>query len=697
VSYKNYISARTAVFFLLCWLLQSVNLVTASEIPLSPALQKLFPNASHMHQEDRDLSIIPVYRFGDIEGYAFRTAELFPVRGYSGKPIDILIGLNPQGHYTGFEVLEHYEPIFLKGDGPQILVRYMEQLIGVPASNNIYIRGDNQQELKGSGKSTYIDGITSATVTTGAINTTITKAARAAARAKELAGYAALNKSIPKLDSFKEMSFDELVASGLIQHWPVYQQQIQAAQLDKKLGYPSQPVAIDNATPITELYIAYMSHPLVARNLLSETEYANWKDQINTSDQYLLLLSKGGWQGQKFSRFLKIKQRGAEVIHKPVSPSGITEQLKLPDNNWQEISLLRVPLVATFDPLSRTNLEFIASKKAKLKEIYRLPEEHFSQDLSAEDKELPLWKQLWQQQQNKIAVLLLGLTLLSVLFINQHYAVLNPVRFHKIRWVYLTYTVLFIGFYAQGQLSIVNILTIQHLLIDGSSLDLFLLDPIIFILGCYVLISLVLFGRGLFCGWLCPFGAIQEFAGLLAKKLNIKQWKIKTKQHNPLQKLKYLLLMVIIGVSFYSLTLGETLAELEPFKTSITMYFVREWQYVIYAIILILLALKVHKFYCRYLCPLGACLAILGSIPVFNWLTRRAECGSPCQNCRMNCEIDAISKQGKIDMKECVQCLECIVINNNPSLCAIEVAADKKRRKAQMIEAVSVDCSSTTS
>ena len=121
----------------------------------------------------------------------------------------------------------------------------------------------------------------------------------------------------------------------------------------------------------------------------------------------------------------------------------------------------------------------------------------------------------------------------------------------------------------------------------------------------------------------------------------------------------------------------------EPFKTSITLYFIREWQYVIYALILLLLAMKVHKFYCRYLCPLGASLAILGAFPIFNWLTRRAECGTPCQNCRVNCEIDAISKEGDIDMKECVQCLECIVINYNPTLCAIEVADTKRKNKRE--------------
>lgn len=223
---------------------------------------------------------------------------------------------------------------------------------------------------------------------------------------------------------------------------------------------------------------------------------------------------------------------------------------------------------------------------------------------------------------------------------------------------------------------------------DSSPLALFLLDPIIFILGCYVLFSLFLFGRGLFCGWLCPFGALQEFMGLISKKLSIPQWKIKPNRHKQLQKIKYIALAVILTASFFSLTYGEILAELEPFKTSITLYFIREWQYVVYALILLVLGLKIHKFYCRYLCPLGACLAVLGSIPVFNWLTRRAECGTPCQNCRMNCEIDAINKQGVINMRECVQCLECIVINSNPTLCAIEVAETKKqKRKTNYIQA----------
>ena len=108
-------------------------------------------------------------------------------------------------------------------------------------------------------------------------------------------------------------------------------------------------------------------------------------------------------------------------------------------------------------------------------------------------------------------------------------------------------------------------------------------------------------------------------------------------------------------------------------------------------VILLLMAMKIHKFYCRYLCPLGAFFALLGAFPIFNWLTRRAECGSPCQKCRVNCEIDAISKQGDIDMKECIQCLECVVINSSPTLCATEVVIIRKRRRKERLIEVSYE------
>ena len=123
------------------------------------------------------------------------------------------------------------------------------------------------------------------------------------------------------------------------------------------------------------------------------------------------------------------------------------------------------------------------------------------------------------------------------------------------------------------------------------------------------------------------------------------QIKIKDEHHKFGLTIKYFILIGIVASAFYSFTLAEVLSEVEPFKTSITLYFVRYWPFALYAVALLLLSMKVHKVYCRYLCPLGAGLAVLGRFPIFKLLRRRSECGSPCQLCRQRkCDIDAINK-----------------------------------------------------
>jgi NosR/NirI family nitrous oxide reductase transcriptional regulator len=153
--------------------------------------------------------------------------------------------------------------------------------------------------------------------------------------------------------------------------------------------------------------------------------------------------------------------------------------------------------------------------------------------------------------------------------------------------------------------------------------------------------------------------------------------------HRRLILLKYPILLGLVGTAFYSLTLAEQLAEVEPFKTSITLVFWRYWPFVAYAIGLLVIGMFIHKFYCRYLCPLGAGLAVLGRFRLFSWLERIERCGSPCQHCKNECGINAIRKDGRIDYDECIQCLECVVILRDDQQCVDSIVRDKQQRKHQ--------------
>ncbi len=106
----------------------------------------------------------------------------------------------------------------------------------------------------------------------------------------------------------------------------------------------------------------------------------------------------------------------------------------------------------------------------------------------------------------------------------------------------------------------------------------------------------------MFCGWLCPFGALQELLNELARKLRVPQFQVPFAVHERLWAIKYIILLVLFGLSLESLALAEQAAEVEPFKTAITLGFDRQWWFVAYAVALLVVNLFTRKVYCRYLC-----------------------------------------------------------------------------------------------
>nr|BFE97429.1 hypothetical protein GCM10020185_79650 [Pseudomonas brassicacearum subsp. brassicacearum] len=65
---------------------------------------------------------------------------------------------------------------------------------------------------------------------------------------------------------------------------------------------------------------------------------------------------------------------------------------------------------------------------------------------------------------------------------------------HWLRRGYLVFTVVFLGGYALAQLSVVNVLTFVHALFEGFRWELFLTDPLIFILWVFTAGSILLWG-----------------------------------------------------------------------------------------------------------------------------------------------------------------------------------------------------------
>jgi NosR/NirI family nitrous oxide reductase transcriptional regulator len=667
-------------------------------------IQTLFPKATRIEPKLEAFPVYPVYQLQQLLGYAYESNDLYDLVGFSGKPIKLMIGLGAEGRFSGVRVLDHHEPVFLHGLGEQPLFDFVKQYQGLSLRDPIVIGAGNSNTTSEDGP-VIIDGVTKATVSVVIINDTVLSASLQVARAK-LEGFAQQVSATPKPALFELLNSAQLLERGYLQHWRISREEAEDALGQSLDSYPSLAPGLtqsDDKALFSELYFAYLSAPIIGRNLLGDTRYQQLLDTLRADDQVLAVFSRGpfGHVPETFTpgsvpRRLSLQQQGLSIELRDLNQLDEARIQKLPFAvggmpRFERAHLFRIRGHAGFNPGAQTALTLnvdlarnpLIRDQARFSHSYQLDAALFDWAEIVPEYRAPLWLRIWQQKLPQIAILVGALILLSVVFVLQRRLSHRGPLLTGFRYCFLGFTLFYIGIYAQGQLSVVNIYTLLLAIVDGFDIRLFLLDPLIFILWCYTFISLFLWGRGLYCGWLCPFGALQELLGWVALRLGIKQWRVAEHWHRRLRLLKYPILVGLVATSFVSLTLAEQLAEIEPFKTSMTLVFVRHWPFVFYALLLLGLGMFIHKFYCRYLCPLGAALAIIGKLRRFSWLDRIELCGNPCQRCKHSCGIDAIKPDGAIDYDECIQCLECVVILQDPGKCVDSLQQAKRSQRAE--------------
>ncbi len=163
--------------------------------------------------------------------------------------------------------------------------------------------------------------------------------------------------------------------------------------------------------------------------------------------------------------------------------------------------------------------------------------------------------------------------------------------------------------------------------------------------------------------------------------MGVRQIAVPYALHERLWVIKYTLFVAILALSFYSMKLSLVAAEVEPFKTAISMRFLRAWPFVAFALAVLVAGLFIERFFCRYLCPLGAGLAIPAKLKIFDWLRRRPQCGRECRLCEVRCPVGAIDPLGRINPNECVLCLRCQTILNDPATCIVLKARAARRSR----------------
>jgi polyferredoxin len=196
----------------------------------------------------------------------------------------------------------------------------------------------------------------------------------------------------------------------------------------------------------------------------------------------------------------------------------------------------------------------------------------------------------------------------------------------------------------------------------------------------FITLLLAVVFRKSFCGLLCPFGAIQEFFGLLGKKIFRRNFTVPQTLDRPLRHLKYLVL--VITVSYAWKTAGLWMAPYDPWAAyaHLSEGIPAVWASSSLGLILLLVtvvgSVVYDRFFCKYLCPMGALNGIIGKISPFK-VVRNEEACIHCDLCSKNCPANIDVSHGKgITSAECFNCQTCVL--NCPAAGALELRAGRK-------------------
>lgn len=213
-----------------------------------------------------------------------------------------------------------------------------------------------------------------------------------------------------------------------------------------------------------------------------------------------------------------------------------------------------------------------------------------------------------------------------------------------------------------------------------------------FIIILAVLVLVILFRRA-FCGQICTLGAIQEFFGNIGKKIFKNRFKVPTKLDKPLRYLKYIIFVIIIiwqsivTYKFIQVSVpNEIQLVIRPYDPWATFNHLLSAElftdFLIGFLVLIFTVMigsfLFERFFCKYLCPMGAFLGLINKIGLFK-VTRNTKTCILCKACNKACpvNIDVMSVE-KVNSSECINCNECV--NACPVKDTLYIEGPKKKR-----------------
>ena len=191
-----------------------------------------------------------------------------------------------------------------------------------------------------------------------------------------------------------------------------------------------------------------------------------------------------------------------------------------------------------------------------------------------------------------------------------------------------------------------------------------------------VAIGLTLLVGRFFCGFACPLGAIHQATGWLARRGLNWAGRVEANRHRRLQAVKYYLLAFFLALAFMGSVQTGLIDPLPLLHRSVNLallpladnglgllsdgprFYFSAWFIGIVFLGVVGLNLVLPRFFCRFICPLGALFGLLGRFSPWRIGKTSDKCGDCCI-CEEYCE-GACRPSGTIIVGECVMCMNCL-------------------------------------
>lgn len=226
-----------------------------------------------------------------------------------------------------------------------------------------------------------------------------------------------------------------------------------------------------------------------------------------------------------------------------------------------------------------------------------------------------------------------------------------------------------------------GVVTLYSLLAENTLVHKVQISSLIIMVLVFLLT--ILFGP-VFCGWVCPFGSIQEWIGKIGKKLFPKKFNrfIPMKADKVLRYIRILVLVWVVFVTAKSATL--MFSNIDPYF-ALFHFWTGEAalpSLIILAVVLIS-SLFVARPWCRYFCPYGALLGFFNKIRIFK-ITRNENTCINCKKCDRACPMRInVSEKTKVSDLQCISCYECTSERSCPVQDTVAMQAGKNSGKEE--------------